>query len=112
MRSRGRLTDPEVCYFGLGIAAGLAHLHKKKIIHCDLKPENILITFDIQVQIGDLGLSERYNSRGVRGRVGTMYFIAPEVVNLKPHTYHMDTFSFGCIVYMMMLGTKARLTTL
>ncbi|KAG0272094.1 Serine/threonine-protein kinase plk1, partial [Linnemannia gamsii] len=60
LHSRGRLTYPEVCYFGLGIAAGLAHLHKKGIIHCDLKPENVLITFDMQVRIGDLGLSEQY----------------------------------------------------
>ncbi|KAG9063113.1 Serine/threonine-protein kinase plk1 [Linnemannia hyalina] len=113
IRNRGRLTYPEVRYFGLGIAAGIAHLHEKKVIHCDLKPENVFITLDMQVRVGDLGLAERYDPRGrVKGRVGTNNFIAPEVVNGKPHTYEMDTFSFGCIMYMMLLGSRPYITTL
>ncbi|KAH7046244.1 kinase-like domain-containing protein [Linnemannia elongata] len=110
--SRGRLTYPEVRYFGLGIAAGLAHLHGKGIIHRDLKPENVFISFDMQVQVGDLGLAARYDSRRtIKGLVGTQYFIAPEVVNGEAHTYAMDVFSFGCIVYMMFLGSRPCLTT-
>ncbi|OAQ33996.1 kinase-like protein [Linnemannia elongata AG-77] len=111
--SRGRLTYPEVRYFGLGIAAGLAHLHDKGIIHRDLKPENVFISFDMQVRVGDLGLAARYDSRGMsKGRAGTKYFMAPEVVKGESHTYAMDIFSFGCIVYMMLLGSQPHITTL
>ncbi|KAG0067680.1 Inactive serine/threonine-protein kinase plk5 [Linnemannia elongata] len=60
--SRDRLTYPEVRYFGLGITAGLAHLHDKGIIHRDLKPENVFISFDVQVRVGDLGLAARDQS--------------------------------------------------
>ncbi|OAQ34002.1 kinase-like protein [Linnemannia elongata AG-77] len=111
--SRGRLTYPEVRYFGLGIAAGLAHLHDKGIIHRDLKPENVFISFDMQVRVGDLGLAARYDSRrSLKGRVGTKYFMAPEVVKGEPHTYAMDVFSFGCIVYMMLLRFQPYIATL
>ncbi|KAG9063088.1 Serine/threonine-protein kinase plk1 [Linnemannia hyalina] len=113
IRNRGHLTYPEVSYFGLGIAAGIAHLHEKTVIHCDLKPENVLITSDMQVRVGDLGLAERHDlSRRVKGCVRTNNFIAPEVVNGMPHTYKMDVFSFGCIVYMMLLGFRPFITTL
>ncbi|KAF9142624.1 Serine/threonine-protein kinase plk1, partial [Mortierella sp. GBA39] len=113
IRNRGRLTYPEVRYFGLGIAAGIAHLHDKEVIHCDLKPENVLITSDMKVRVGDLGLAKRYDLKGrVKGCVGTNNFIAPEVVNGMPHTYKMDVFSFGCIVYMMLLGSRPYITTL
>ncbi|KAF9145426.1 Inactive serine/threonine-protein kinase plk5 [Mortierella sp. GBA39] len=68
---------------------------------------------DMQVRVGDLGLAERYDPRGrVNGRVGTNNFIAPEVVNGEPHTYAMGAFSFGCIVYMMLLGSRPYITTL
>ncbi|KAH7046273.1 kinase-like domain-containing protein, partial [Linnemannia elongata] len=113
LSSRGRLTYPEVRYFGLGIAAGLAHLHDKGVIHRGLKPENVFISFDMQVRVGDLGLAARYDSRGMsKGRVGTKYFMAPEVVKGEPHTYAMDIFSFGCIVYMILLTFQPYITTL
>jgi len=35
---------------------------------------------------------------------------APEVVNLKPHTYALDVFSMGCIFFNMMTGKMPRLT--
>ncbi|KAF9286651.1 hypothetical protein BGZ88_008987 [Linnemannia elongata] len=111
--SRDRLTYPEVRYFGLGITAGLAHLHDKGIVHRDLKPENFFISFDMQVRVGDLGLAARYDSRGMsQGRLGTKYFMAPEVVKGEPHTYAMGIFSFGCIMYMMLLTFQPYITTL
>ncbi|KAF9337275.1 Inactive serine/threonine-protein kinase plk5 [Linnemannia elongata] len=111
--SRSRLTYPEVRYFGLGIASGLAHLHDQGIIHRDLKPENVFISFDMQFRVGDLGLAVRCDSKGMsKGRIGTKYFMAPEVVKGEPHTYAMDIFSFGCIVYMMFLRFQSYITTL
>jgi serine/threonine protein kinase len=57
-------------------------------------------------------LAERYDSRGqLKGRVGTKNFMAPEVVKGRLHTYAVDIFSLGCIVYMMLLGFRPNITT-
>ncbi|KAF9086490.1 Serine/threonine-protein kinase PLK1 [Mortierella sp. AD031] len=44
LKRRGKLAEEEVWYIGTGIEAGLAHLHKKALIHCDVKPENIFFS--------------------------------------------------------------------
>lgn len=65
----------------------------------------------MRVRIGDLGLAERFDSSKKDGkRVGTDGFRAPEVVDLNPHTYALDVFSLGCIVYLMLQGDEAWLT--
>ena len=66
----------------------------------------------MQVRVGDLGLAEWYDMRDrVKGCIGTKYYIAPEVVKGNSHTYAMDIFSLGCIVYMMLLGSRLHITT-
>ena len=85
-------------------------MQEKGIFHCGLKPEKVFITLGKQVRVGDLRLVEWYGPRGrVKGRVGTNYFIALEVINGKPHTFEMDIFSFGCIVYMMLLRSQPQI---
>jgi serine/threonine protein kinase len=75
------------------------------LIHCDLKPENVFLASGMIIRIGDLGLAECYNLKGKVGRrVGTENYMAPEVVLNKSHTFAVDTFSLGCIMYTMVLG--------
>ncbi|KAF9143590.1 hypothetical protein BGX30_015250 [Mortierella sp. GBA39] len=111
LSNRGVITEEETRYFGAEIATGLAHLHDQGLIHCDIKPENILFASGMRVPIGDLGLAERFDLNSKNGRrVGTDGFRAPEVVDLKPHTYALDVFSFGCMIYLMLQGEEAWLT--
>ena len=113
----GTIEDPsgpcllfELCLSNVS-ATGLTYLHKRGLIHCDLKPENSLFASGMRVRIGDLGLAERFDPKRKSGsRVGTDGFRAPEVVDLKPHTYALDIFSFGCVVYLMLQGEEAWLT--
>ena len=39
------------------ICIGIKEIHDKKIIHRDLKPENIFITDNMNIKIGDFGIS-------------------------------------------------------
>ncbi|KAK3834731.1 MAG: kinase-like domain-containing protein, partial [Linnemannia elongata] len=104
-------TEEETRYFGAEIARGLDHLLERGLIHCDLKPENIFFAPGMRARIGDLGLAERFNSKSQTGaRVGTDGFRAPEVVDLRPHTYALDIFSLGCMIYLMLQGEEAWLT--
>ncbi|KAF9088621.1 Serine/threonine-protein kinase plk1 [Mortierella sp. GBA35] len=109
---RGKVTETEARIFGKGIAAGLAHLHyKMSLIHCDIKPENIFFAPGMVIKIGDLGLAEKYDpNRPSRRRVGTPGFIAPEVLRRQAHSYAMDAFSFGVVMYLMLEGAEPVLT--
>ena len=62
----------------------MAYCHEKCIVHRDLKPENLI--FDKKgvngiVKVIDFGTSRKFdNKRKMTKRLGTPYYIAPEVL--------------------------------
>jgi calcium-dependent protein kinase len=83
------------------------YCHKNNIIHRDLKPENILLEqnkeFD-QMKIIDFGTSLVYDpSRTLDEKLGTPYYIAPEVLN-KNYDNKCDIWSAGVITYILLSG--------
>lgn len=57
--------------------------------------------------MGDLGLAAKLDFEGERRRTvcGTPNYIAPEVLDSTTgHSYEVDIWSFGVIVYAMILG--------
>ena len=88
-------TAKSKCVFG--IAAGMAFLHSKTIIHGDLKPGHILIDDDFEPVIGDFDLAADYNSERAAG--GTYLFIAPEVFSGDACDQKADVYSFAVLLY-------------
>ncbi|XP_028164028.1 G protein-coupled receptor kinase 2 [Ostrinia furnacalis] len=92
-------------FYAAQVACGLDHLHKMGIVYRDCKPENILLDDAGHVRISDLGLAVDVPEGGsVRGRVGTVGYMAPEVIDNERYTFSPDWFSFGCLVYEMIEG--------
>ncbi|XP_045506673.1 G protein-coupled receptor kinase 2 isoform X1 [Colias croceus] len=92
-------------FYAAQVACGLEHLHKMGIVYRDCKPENILLDDAGHVRISDLGLAVDVPEGGsVRGRVGTVGYMAPEVIDNERYTFSPDWFSFGCLVYEMIEG--------
>lgn len=57
------------------------------------------------VRISDLGLAIEVPEGGtITGRVGTVGYMAPEVVENKKYTYSPDWWGFGCLIYEMVEG--------
>jgi polo-like kinase 1 len=104
-KRRQFLTDPEVRYYMKQVLSAVQYLHENKIIHRDLKLGNLFINNEMQVKVGDFGLSTRIES-GERRRTmcGTPNYIAPEILEKKGHGYEVDVWSFGCIVFTLLVG--------
>lgn len=105
-KRRKALTEPEVRYFMKQIVEGTKYLHDNKIIHRDLKLGNLFLNDDMDVKIGDFGLATRVEIDGERKKTlcGTPNYIAPEVLNKKGHSFEVDVWSLGCILYTLLVG--------
>lgn len=69
MKTRKRLTEPEVRDYMIQLTEAINHIHEKKIIHRDLKLGNIFLTADLNnIKIGDFGLATVIRSEGERKR--------------------------------------------
>ncbi|XP_064629953.1 G protein-coupled receptor kinase 5-like isoform X2 [Lineus longissimus] len=97
--------ETRAAFYAAEIALGLAHLHAERIVYRDLKPENILLDDFGHVRISDLGLAvEIAEGESIRGRVGTVGYMAPEVVKNEKYTFSPDWWGLGCIIYEMIEG--------
>lgn len=105
-RRRKTLTEPEVRYFMKQILEGVLFLHNNKIIHRDLKLGNLFINDEVQIKIGDFGLATKIESAGQRKTTlcGTPNYLAPEILLKKGHSFEVDVWSIGCIMYCLLVG--------
>lgn len=98
-------TEARSKFYAAEILLGLDHLHSNGIVYRDCKPENILLDDNGHVRISDLGLAlEIPEGEVVRGRVGTVGYMAPEIIDNEKYTFSPDYFSLGCLVYEMIEG--------
>ncbi|KAF9127914.1 hypothetical protein BGX30_014538 [Mortierella sp. GBA39] len=111
MAKRKFLTEPEVRYFGKQIIQGVRAIHRNKIIHRDLNPGNILVGEGMVLKISSFGSSVHMSQKYI-GFIGSVGFVAPEVVKKEKHTTGMDIFSIGIIVYMMFNCKRPHITDL
>jgi eukaryotic-like serine/threonine-protein kinase len=92
------------------VAEGLQHAHHHGIVHRDIKPANIMILSDGTVKIMDFGIArvmtEQFTTRLTRhGDVlGTISYMAPEVLQGTEVDPLCDIFSFGVIYYELIAG--------
>jgi polo-like kinase 1 len=77
-KRRQFLTDPEVGYYIKQVLSAVQYLHENKIIHRDLKLGNLFVTNEMQVKVGDFGLSMQIeNGERKKTMCGTPNYIAP-----------------------------------
>jgi hypothetical protein len=83
----------------------LAYLHRHDIIHRDLKPDNVVVV-DGQVKVLDFGLSAYLDTIDPTSRswVGTLPYMAPEVLRGDLVTARADLYGFGMIAYEILNG--------
>jgi polo-like kinase 1 len=80
------------------------------VLHRDLKLGNLFLSAGMQIKLGDFGLATKLDFEGERKRAvcGTPNYIAPEIIensaNSSGHSYEVDIWSFGVILYTLLCG--------
>ena len=97
-------TEKEILNYLTQICLALNHIHKKKIIHRDLKSGNIFLTKSGLVKLGDFGISKGFKNtwEKAKTKVGTPYYLSPEIINDKPYDSKSDIWALGVLLYEMM----------
>ena len=93
-------------FYACEVLLAIQYLHNDKILYRDLKLDNILMTIDGHVKLADYGLCKENMGYGDRTHTfcGTPEFMAPEILEEKEYTRAVDWWSFGVLMYEMILG--------
>lgn len=108
LKTRKRLSEPEVRFFMVQIVGAVKYLHSRRVIHRDLKLGNIFFDPEMNLKIGDFGLASILPSMESRKYTicGTPNYIAPEVLGGKNtgHSFEVDIWAIGIMMYALLVG--------
>ncbi|XP_077507654.1 serine/threonine-protein kinase PLK1-like [Amblyomma americanum] len=105
-RRRSKLTEGEARYFIRQLLLACRYMREQQVVHRDLKLRNLLLNEKMELKVADFGLSTRINYEGERKKTlcGSPNYIAPEILSKKGHSFEVDVWSVGCILYTLIVG--------
>jgi serine/threonine protein kinase len=115
IRRSGRLEVKMALEIATQVAAGLAAVHKQKLVHRDIKPSNIMVSLDeggtVVVKVIDLGLAKSINEPSSQtaismpgGFVGTPEFASPEQFGGVGVDIRSDLYALGATLWQTVTG--------
>ncbi|KAL4450299.1 hypothetical protein ABPG74_009005 [Tetrahymena malaccensis] len=106
LRRIKRMSEEMARFYFVEICLGIDYLHKRHIIYRDIKPENILLDLDGHVRIGDFGLSkpDMDINEHAYSFCGSPEYMAPEMLMKVGHTYTVDFYCLGALLYELVTG--------
>ena len=120
IKKYGRLPPVISAAIGLQILKALKYAHNHKytlynreysgVIHRDLKPENIIISKQGFLKLMDFGVARPLEA-GLHTKhgfiVGTLQYLPPELFDGEKIDFSADIYSFGAIMYELIIGKMA-----
>jgi serine/threonine protein kinase len=100
-----------VARVGSDLAAVLAYVHSRGIVHRDVKPSNVLVGTDGVVRLADFGIARLHGDASghtdTGATIGTAAYIAPEQVRGEVVTPASDVYSLGLVLLEALTGRRA-----
>jgi serine/threonine protein kinase len=105
--SLGTLSLAESLRIVRAIAGALDALNARGVVHRDVKPANVMVSESGVVALTDFGLA-----RGIAETVltksgavvGTVDYLAPELIRGRPASHASDVYALGCVLYECLTG--------
>ena len=93
------------------VLSAVFYCHSQGVCHRDIKPENILLA-DKSMQLDDLklidfglaALFDDYEHERFMDKVGSSYYMAPEILGPDGHGPKADIWSCGVVCYILLCG--------
>jgi serine/threonine protein kinase len=104
---QGRLPLDRTLALAGRLGAALDAIHERGLLHRDIKSSNILLTDDGVPMLSDFGVAKGagYTVLTRTGlMVGTLDYLAPELIRGEPATPASDVYAFACLVYECLSG--------
>ena len=102
---RGKLPLERAVALVTEVASGLAHAHDRSVLHRDVKPANVFVSESGTAKLGDFGTGT-FGAENSDERVGTAFYMAPEVFGGAPSSVLSDVYSLGVLAYEVIAGVR------
>lgn len=109
LKKYGSFSETTIKIYSKQILSALEYLHSRNFIHKDIKGANILVSNNGIIKLADFGCAQKLEksltfSKNDFNIVGSIPWMAPEVVNQTKYGKKSDIWSFGCVLIEMVTG--------
>ncbi|WP_374743414.1 serine/threonine protein kinase [Parapedobacter sp. 2B3] len=108
VRNYGAVSPAQLVPILTVLLDGLGYAHGKGVLHRDIKPANLMLTPHGSVKIMDFGIARVSDQASrltkVRSVIGTLDYLAPELIQGADPTPASDCYALGVVAYELATG--------
>ena len=106
-RDGHKYTESEARSLFTNLVEAIQFIHSMDIVHRDIKPENILLMSNsshCDIRVNDFGCATICYDDSLNDLIGTLQYMAPEVLKRIPYGKRVDLWMAGVLLYIVLSG--------